>query len=122
LGLWGTRPTRSAWDELVHTIKSPPGDVVLGIVGKYVSFEDSYKSLNEALSHGGFGNHVRVVRRWVEAEELEQGDVDAKLSGVDGILVPGGFGTRGTGGMVAAAEYARATGAPDFGICSGCPG
>jgi len=119
LGLEGTRPNMSAWEELVHTIKNPRGEVVIGIVGKYVSFEDSYKSLNEALSHGGFGNHVRVVRRWVEAEDLEAGDVDRKLSGVDGILVPGGFGTRGTGGMVAAAEYARRTGTPYFGICYG---
>jgi CTP synthase len=119
LGLEGTRPNMSAWEELVHTIKNPRGEVVIGIIGKYVSFEDSYKSLNEALSHGGFGNGVRVVRRWVEAEDLEQGDVDRKLAGVDGILVPGGFGTRGTGGMVAAAEYARRTGTPYFGICYG---
>ena len=88
-------------------------------MGKYVSFEDSYKSLNEALTHGGFGNDVRVVRRWVEAEELEAGNADMKLAGVDGILVPGGFGTRGTGGMIAAAEYARRTGTPYFGICYG---
>jgi CTP synthase len=119
LGLDGTRPNMSAWEELVHNIKNPRGEVVIGIVGKYVSFEDSYKSLNEALSHGGFGNHVRVVRRWVEAEDLEYGNADAKLGGVDGILVPGGFGARGTGGMIAAAEYARRTGTPYFGICYG---
>ena len=119
LGLEGTRPNMSAWEELVDSIKNPRGEVVIGIVGKYVSFEDSYKSLNEALTHGGFGNDVRVVRRWVEAEELEQGNADRKLAGVDGILVPGGFGTRGTGGMVAAAEYARRTGTPYFGICYG---
>src|SRR5262249_1244791 len=87
LGLEGTRPNLAAWEELVHTIKNPRGEVVIGIVGKYVSFEDSYKSLNEALSHGGFGNHVRVVRRWVEAEDLERGDVDGKRAGVDGIRV-----------------------------------
>ncbi len=109
----------SAWERLVDRIKNPKGEVVIGIVGKYVSFEDSYKSLNEALSHGGFGNEVRVVRRWVEAEDLEAGNADSKLAGVDGILVPGGFGTRGTGGMVAAAEYARRTGTPYFGICYG---
>jgi CTP synthase len=90
----------SAWERLVEKIKNPRGEVVIGIVGKYVSFEDSYKSLNEALTHGGFGNDVRVVRRWVEAEDLEYGNADVKLRGVDGILVPGGFGTRGTGGMV----------------------
>ena len=109
----------SAWERLVDRIKNPRGEVVIGIVGKYVSFEDSYKSLNEALTHGGFGNDVRVVRRWVEAEELESGNAESKLSGVDGILVPGGFGARGTGGMLAAAEHARRTGTPYFGICYG---
>ena len=104
---------------LVHRIKNPKGEVVIGIVGKYVSFEDSYKSLNEALTHGGFGNDVTVVRRWVESEELETGNADSKLAGVDGILVPGGFGARGTGGMIAAAEYARRTRTPYFGICYG---
>jgi CTP synthase len=119
LGLESRGRDMSAWERLVDTVKNPKGEVVIGIIGKYVSFEDSYKSLNEALSHGGFGNEVRVVRRWVEAEELEAGNADAKLGGVDGILVPGGFGTRGTGGMVAAAEYARRTGTPYFGICYG---
>ena len=119
LGLETRGRDMSAWERLVERIKNPRGEVVIGIVGKYVSFEDSYKSLNEALTHGGFGNDVRVVRRWVEAEDLEYGNADAKLRGVDGILVPGGFGTRGTGGMVAAAEYARRTGTPYFGICYG---
>jgi CTP synthase len=109
----------SAWEELVHRIKNPKGEVVIGIVGKYVTFEDSYKSLNEALSHGGFGNQLKVVRRWVESDELDSANAATKLGGVDGILVPGGFGSRGTGGMVAAAEYARKTGTPYFGICYG---
>jgi CTP synthase len=109
----------SAWEDLVHRIRNPKGEVTIGIIGKYVSFEDSYKSLNEALTHGGFGNDVKVNRRWVESEDLEKGDVDKLLGGVDGILVPGGFGARGTGGMVAAAEYARRTGTPYFGICYG---
>ena len=108
-----------AWEDLVHRIRNPKGEVTIGIIGKYVSFEDSYKSLNEALTHGGFGNDVKVNRRWVESEDLEKGDVDRLLGGVDGILVPGGFGARGTGGMVAAAEYARRTGTPYFGICYG---
>jgi CTP synthase len=119
LGLESQGRHMSAWEDLVARIKNPRGEVVIGIVGKYVSFEDSYKSLNEALTHGGFGNDVRVIRRWVEAEDLEYGNADAKLRGVDGILVPGGFGARGTGGMVAAAEYARRTGTPYFGICYG---
>ncbi len=109
----------AAWEDLVHRIRNPKGEVTIGIIGKYVSFEDSYKSLNEALTHGGFGNDVKVNRRWVESEDLEKGDVDKLLGGVDGILVPGGFGARGTGGMVAAAEYARRTGTPYFGICYG---
>ena len=119
LGLESRGREMAAWERLVEQIKHPKGEVVIGIVGKYVSFEDSYKSLNEALSHGGFGNEVRVVRRWVESEELEAGNAHAKLGGVDGILVPGGFGTRGTDGMVAAAEFARRTGTPYFGICYG---
>jgi CTP synthase len=119
LGLEGGKPDMAAWEQLVHRIHNPRGEVVIGIVGKYVSFEDSYKSLNEALSHGGFGNDVRVVRRWIESEELESGNAEAKLAGVDGILVPGGFGTRGTGGMVAAAEFARTRHIPYFGICYG---
>ncbi|MBI3932650.1 MAG: CTP synthase [Acidobacteria bacterium] len=119
LGLESRGRNMGAWEELVRRIKNPKGEVVIGIVGKYVSFEDSYKSLNEALSHGGFASEVKVVRRWVEAEELEAGNAEAKLAGVDGILVPGGFGTRGTGGMVAAAEYSRRTGTPYFGICYG---
>ena len=113
------RATSAAWEELVRRIKNPKGEVVIGIVGKYVSFEDSYKSLNEALSHGGFANDVKVVRRWVESEELDSANAAEKLGGVDGILVPGGFGSRGTDGMVAAAEYARETGTPYFGICYG---
>jgi CTP synthase len=119
LGLESRGLDMAPWERLVERIRNPKGEIVIGIVGKYVSFEDSYKSLNEALTHGGFGNDVTVVRRWVEAEDLEAGDVDAKLAGVDGILVPGGFGTRGTGGMLAAAEYARRTGTPYFGICYG---
>jgi CTP synthase len=119
LGLDPARRDMSRWEDLVRRIKDPKGEVNIGIVGKYVSFEDSYKSLNEALTHGGFANEVRVQRRWIEAEELEEGNADAKLAGVDGILVPGGFGARGTGGMVAAANFARRTGTPYFGICYG---
>src|SRR4029450_6681706 len=110
LGLRSGGRDMSAWEGLVDRIRNPKGEVVIGIVGKYVSFEDSYKSLNEALTHGGFANDVKVVRRWVESEELTSANAQAKLGGVDGILVPGGFGTRGTGGMIAAAEFARRTG------------
>jgi CTP synthase len=119
LGLRSSGRDMSAWETLVQKVKNPKGEVVIGIVGKYVSFEDSYKSLNEALTHGGFANDVKVVRRWVESEELDSANAEAKLGGVDGILVPGGFGTRGTGGMVAAAEFARRNHVPYFGICYG---
>ena len=119
LGLVSNGRDMAAWENLVGRIRDPKGEVVIGIVGKYVSFEDSYKSLNEALTHGGFSSDVRVVRRWVEAEELEAGNAEAKLAGVDGILVPGGFGARGTAGMAAAAQYARSNGVPYFGICYG---
>jgi CTP synthase len=119
LGLRSAGRDMRAWEELVRRIKNPKGEVVIGIVGKYVTFEDSYKSLNEALSHGGFANEVKVVRRWVESDELESGNAAEKLEGVDGILVPGGFGSRGTDGMLAAAEHARKTGTPYFGICYG---
>jgi CTP synthase len=119
LGLESKGRDMRAWEALVDKVRHPKGEVVIGIIGKYVSFEDSYKSLNEALTHGGFANDVRVVRRWVEAEELESANAATLLAGVDGILVPGGFGSRGTGGMVAAAEHARHTGTPYFGICYG---
>ncbi len=119
LGLESQGCDLTDWERLVERIRSPSGEVVIGIVGKYVSFEDSYKSLNEALTHGGIAQGVKVERHWVEAEDLEQGQADQKLSRFDGILVPGGFGTRGTGGMVAAAEFARRTGTPYFGICYG---
>jgi CTP synthase len=119
LGLRSAGRDMTAWEELVGRIRSPRGEVTIGIVGKYVTFEDSYKSLNEALSHGGFGNQLTVVRRWVESDELDSQNAAQKLAGVDGILVPGGFGSRGTDGMVAAAQYARRTGTPYFGICYG---
>jgi CTP synthase len=119
LGLESKGRDMSAWERLVDGIRNTQGEVVIGIIGKYVSFEDSYKSLNEALTHGGFASGVKVIRRWVEAEDLEAGDADNKLKGVDGILVPGGFGTRGTGGMLAAAETARRLEIPYFGICYG---
>ena len=119
LGLASSGCDMAPWQDLVRRIKNPKGEVTIGIVGKYVTFEDSYKSLNEALSHGGFGNDVKVVRRWIESDELDSANAAEKLGGVDGILVPGGFGSRGTGGMVAAAQYARQSGIPYFGICYG---
>ncbi len=107
------------WEELVEKIHQPKDEVVIGIVGKYVGYEDSYKSLNEALIHGGVANDLRVNIRWIEAEEMENGRLEDSLAEVDGILVPGGFGIRGVAGMVAAIRYARERMVPFFGICLG---
>jgi CTP synthase len=108
-----------AWADLVDRIKNPTDDITIHVVGKYVGYEDSYKSLNEALYHGGFRHRLRVNIRWVEAEALEQAGGEQLLDGADGILVPGGFGDRGTRGMMRAAEVARERGIPYFGICYG---
>ena len=107
------------WEELVEKVKNPKDEVTIGIVGKYVGYEDSYKSLNEALTHGGVANEVRVNVRWIEAEEMENGRLEETLSQVDGILVPGGFGIRGVAGMISAIRYARERMVPFFGICLG---
>jgi CTP synthase len=107
------------WEELVGRIKNPHDDLTIHVVGKYVGYEDSYKSLNEALYHGGFSNHLKVNIKWIEAEALEQPGGPAQLDDADGILVPGGFGDRGTRGMMQAAETARTRNIPYFGICYG---
>jgi CTP synthase len=111
-------PDMADWRELVRRIQNPAGEVTIGVVGKYVSLTDAYKSLNEALAHGGVAHNLRVRLIWIEAEDLEQGSLSA-LEGMDGILVPGGFGPRGTEGMAAAAGWARRNRVPYFGICYG---
>jgi CTP synthase len=109
-----------SWEAMVRTHRNPSGgDVHIGMVGKYVKYEDSYKSLNEALAHGGIANDVRVHLDWIEAEDIEEGDLEARLAQVDGILVPGGFGIRGTAGMIRAIQFARENEVPFFGICLG---
>src|ERR671939_589537 len=108
------------WRELVATIREPAlGEVTIGIVGKYVELEDSYKSLREALTHGGVANNLRVNVRWVESEDLMGDDYEARLRDFDAILVPGRFGKRGIAGMIRAINYARRTRTPYFGICLG---
>src|SRR5213595_1798435 len=119
LGLPVTEKHMESWEALVERIKNPTDRVTIHVVGKYVGYEDSYKSLNEALFHGGFHHRLKVEIKWVEAEALEQPDGAQLLEGADGILVPGGFGTRGTRGMMKAAEIARERGIPYFGICYG---
>jgi CTP synthase len=107
------------WEDLVNRIKNPVDEITIHVVGKYVGYEDSYKSLNEALYHGGFPHRVKVNIKWIEAESLEEPNGPALLDGADGILVPGGFGNRGTRGMMKAAEIARERRIPYFGICYG---
>jgi CTP synthase len=108
------------WVEMVHRAKSPAdGEVVVGIVGKYVAYEDSYKSLNEALTHGGIANNVRVRLHWVEADNLMDGSLPEKVAPCHGLLVPGGFGIRGVDGMIEAIRFARERRIPFFGICLG---
>src|SRR5690349_16673389 len=108
------------WTGLVETIKNPDATVTIGIVGKYVELEDSYKSLHEALVHGGVANRLRVQVRWLESEELmEDPNWEDRLRDFDAILVPGGFGKRGISGMLRAINYARREQTPYFGICLG---
>jgi CTP synthase len=114
-----TEARNDAWRELVHRIKNPVDELTIHVVGKYTGYEDSYKSLNEAVFHGGFAHRLQVNLNWVEAEALEKEGGTKLLEGAHGILVPGGFGSRGTRGMMKAAEYARARGIPYFGICYG---
>ena len=114
----------TAWEDLVHRVYNPKDEVSIAIVGKYVEYEDSYKSLKEALVHGAVGQSLKLNVTWVEAEGLETKDPDdrsyeAQLEGYDGILVPGGFGKRGIEGMLNAIRYAREKKVPYFGICLG---
>jgi CTP synthase len=107
------------WNEMIHRMHNPDDSVSIGLVGKYVEYEDSYKSLKEALIHGGLAHRLRVDIDWIEAEHLEQGDPFPALERYDGILVPGGFGKRGIEGMINAIRFAREQKVPYFGICLG---
>ena len=114
------RPKRlQEWEAMLNDASHAEGQVTIAIVGKYVDLHDAYLSVAEALTHGGIANHVQVAIRWVDSEQLEQGGVDIHLAGVDGILVPGGFGYRGVEGKILAAKYARVQKIPFFGICMG---
>src|SRR6187549_733101 len=119
LGLPLTQARTAAWEELVDRIKHPIDEIIIHVVGKYTGYEDSYKSLNEAVFHGGFAHRLKARLNWVEAEALEREGGISLLEGAHGILVPGGFGSRGTRGMMKASEYARERGIPFFGICYG---
>jgi CTP synthase len=114
------QPDLTLWREIVDQIRKPEGRVTIAVVGKYTQLPDSYKSLAEAMTHGGIANNVGVDLDWIDAEVFEtQSEVLHKLEGVHGILVPGGFGVRGTHGMIEAARFARERRVPYFGICFG---
>ena len=112
-------PDITRWQRIVNIVRAPEGEVRIAIVGKYINLLDSYKSLAEALAHGGIANRVRVKLDWVDSQVFEQPDTVTKLEDVHGILVPGGFGERGTEGKIAAVRFARERRIPFFGICFG---
>jgi CTP synthase len=117
-----TSPDLSIWERIVETLVRPEGDVTIGVIGKYTNLLDAYKSLHQALIHGGIANKVHVNIEWINAEELEdknKATLLERLSPLHGILVPGGFGERGTHGMIAAIQFAREHKIPFFGICLG---
>ena len=118
LGIWTGQPQLNEWKKVVSRIKHPKSQVRIGIVGKYTDWQDSYKSLNEALVHGGVANNSGVQPVYIDSEVLENGDL-SPLKQVDGILVPGGFGERGIEGKILAIQYARENNIPYFGICLG---
>ncbi|PIP73878.1 MAG: CTP synthetase [Nitrospinae bacterium CG22_combo_CG10-13_8_21_14_all_47_10] len=119
LGLKAKQPNLERWEKINQILKKPQHEVKIGIVGKYLDLKESYKSLTEALIHGGIGNNSRVVFDWVDAEDLEKEGGLELLKKCDGILVPGGFGDRGIEGKIKAVQYSRENKVPYFGICLG---
>ena len=119
LNVWTGQPNIKPWEDLVHNIKNPKNRVTIAITGKYVDLTESYKSLHEALIHGGLANGTKVDLRYISAEDLEEKDPEELLEGCDGILVPGGFGKRGAEGKIKAVSHARINNIPFFGICLG---
>ncbi len=119
LNIWTKAPDLSAWDRIVKRVKQPVGETTIAVVGKYVGLTESYKSLSEALIHGGIANNCRVNLKYIDSEALERHGVSDTFDDVDGILVPGGFGKRGSEGKIAAIRYARENKIPFFGICLG---
>jgi CTP synthase len=113
------RPDLTRWESISRNIAAPEGEVTIAIVGKYTGLKDAYKSLIEALVHGGIANRVKVKLEWIESEVFEREDAAPYLEGVHGILVPGGFGERGAEGKISAAKFARERRVPYFGICFG---
>jgi CTP synthase len=112
-------PDLAAWEDVSNRLHNPEGEVNIAVVGKYTGLKDAYKSLSEALSHGGIANRVKVNLNWIDSEIFERDDPAPYLEHIDGILVPGGFGERGSAGKIEAARFARLKGVPYFGICFG---
>jgi CTP synthase len=112
-------PDLEGWRQIANTVANPDGEVTVAVVGKYTGLKDAYKSLSEALVHGGIANKVKVNLEWIESQVFESQDAAAYLEEVNGILVPGGFGERGSEGKIQAAKFARTRGLPYFGICFG---
>ncbi len=119
LGLEARPIDLSRWEEVVRRVKAPKATTRIAVVGKYIDLKDSYKSLSEALAHGGIANEAKVDVLWVDAEHIERDGAAAHFTGVEGILVPGGFGDRGIEGKIEAVRYAREQKVPFFGICLG---
>ena len=119
LNIWTGAPRLETWEKLVHSLKNPKDRVEIGIIGKYVNLVESYKSLHEALVHGGTAHEVKVSFNYIDAEAVERDGPEALLSHLHGILVPGGFGTRGVEGKIAAIRYAREQKIPYLGLCFG---
>ena len=113
------QPRMSTWEDVSDRVHNPEGEVTIAIVGKYTGLKDAYKSLIEALNHGGMANRVKVNLEWIESEVFESEDPATYLENVHGILVPGGFGVRGSEGKIASVRFARERGVPFFGICLG---
>ncbi|HUT42888.1 MAG TPA: CTP synthase [Desulfobacterales bacterium] len=119
LNIWTRAPQLDNWEEIVRSLKESTSSVTIAIVGKYVDLTESYKSLNEALHHGGIPNDCRINLKFVDSEKIEKTNCKKMLVDIDGILVPGGFGSRGIDGKICAAKYAREEKIPYFGICLG---
>ncbi|MBI5902970.1 MAG: CTP synthase [Deltaproteobacteria bacterium] len=119
LNIWTRAPKLEQWEDLIKKVNSLRGEVTIGIVGKYVNLQDSYKSLHEALIHGGIANNCAVNLLYIDSEEIEKKAAAQVLKNVDGVLIPGGFGSRGVEGKIAAIRYSRENKVPFFGICLG---